>query len=143
MIMGIEEEKNTDPKYIPQLPWPRSNVISREPQRQMVINTIWRNSDVLWHYYKPTREVRDALRAFMKIKEKKIDELKKNHVTITSRNILLGNNDPGRLDHNEGTKDFEHYHLAVKDSRKGNLIIVYKVTINNKENKPVIIDLEL
>lgn len=141
MITGIDEEKNIDPKFIPQFPWPRLNVNSHEPQNQPVIGTIWQTSNVLWHYYKPTREIRDALKAFMKIKEKKVDELIKNHITITNQNLYLGGDDRGRLRNNEKTKDFDHYHLKVKDAQKGNLTIVYSVAINNASTHPVTINL--
>ena len=119
--MSLEEEKNLYPKFIPQLPWPRPNVMPREPQKPNIENIRWKTSNILTHYYKMTREIRKALQDFMDTKAIKINDLVKNESIITSQNIFLKGNDKGRLFGNEKTKDFDHYHLNVKIGKKYNV----------------------
>ena len=137
----IEEEKDTVPKFIPQLQWPRQTVTTGKSQRKQGIVTTWQFSNILYHYYKPSPEIINALEAFMEVKSAKIAELINNNITITYQNISLGGDDRGKLKNNAGTRNFDHYHLKVRDSQKGNIVVVYREFINNQIPQNVTINL--
>lgn len=83
---------------------------------------------------KEEESIRSAIMLFIGLKFKKLKELENNKQVIMPTNLYIDNNERGKFK-KPALREFEHYHLKLRDDqRKGELALIYKQIIDS-DNK--------